>query len=163
MNDPRATLLRSLLKGQTVAALATLHNGRPAVSMVPFAVSAASHSLAIHVSKLATHTRDMDATPAVALLVTSAQEAGTPPQALPRLSITGTAARCHPEAAEYNAARSAYLARFPDAEPMFSFGDFSLFLIEPSAIRGVAGFGQAWSIVRAQYLQFMSGHNESAA
>jgi heme iron utilization protein len=157
MNDQRAELLRSLLQSQTVGALATLHKGRPAVSMVPFALCAASQSLAIHVSTLATHTQGMEALSAVALLVTAAQAADIAPQALPRLSITGTARRCLPEAPEYSAARRAYLARFREAEPMFSFGDFSLFRIEPTSVRGVAGFGQAWSITGAQYMQFMSG------
>ena len=59
--------------------------------------------------------------------------------------------------ADYAAARGAYLARFPDSEPMFGFGDFSLFLVEPSAVRGVAGFGQAWSLTGPQYRQFMAG------
>lgn len=156
MNNPRADFLRSLLSDQTVAALATLHNGRPAVSMVPFALAPESHSLVIHVSQLATHTRDMEVSSDVALLVTAAQLPDIPPQALPRLSITGTARRCPPEAAGYGAARGAYLARFPDSEPMFGFGDFSLFVVEPSAVRGVAGFGQAWSITSAQYRQFMA-------
>ena len=160
MNDSRAELLRSLLQGQTVAALATLHNGRPAVSMVPFALAPDSHSLVIHVSQLATHTRDMEVSPDVALLVTAAQVPDVLPQALPRVSITGTARRCKPDEAGYAAARGAYLARFPDSEPMFGFGDFSLFLVEVSSVRGVAGFGQAWSLTGAQYRQFMA---ESAA
>ena len=67
------------------------------------------------------------------------------------------ARRCPAQEAGYAAARGAYLARFPDSEPMFGFGDFSLFLIEPSSVRGVAGFGQAWSLSGAQYRQFMAG------
>ena len=155
MINPRADLLRSLLHGQTVAALATLHNGRPAVSMVPFALAPESSAFVIHVSQLATHTRDMEVSADVALLVTAVQVPDVPPQALPRLSITGTARRCPPDEGAYGAARGAYLARFPDSEPMFGFGDFSLFLVEPSAVRGVAGFGQAWSLTGAQYRQFM--------
>ena len=156
MEDPRAALLHSLLTGQTVAALATLHGGRPAVSMVPFALVAGSNALAIHVSALATHTRDMEASPEVAMLVTATQTDEVSPQALPRITINGKAARCSPEHEAYVMARAAYLARFPHSEPMFGFGDFSLFLIEPSSVRGVAGFGQAWSITRAQFAGFMA-------
>lgn len=156
MPDSRAELLRSLVQLQTVGGLATLHKGRPAVSMVPFALSPGSYSLAIHVSRLATHTADMESTTDVALLIMAPQEPNVVPQALPRVSITGLARQCPPEDDEYGETRSAYLARFPESEPMFSFGDFSLFLIAPSSIRGVAGFGQAWSINRAQYLHFMS-------
>lgn len=156
MPDLRGELLRSLLRSQTVGALATLHKGRPAVSMVPFAQSPGSSALAIHVSRLATHTQDMEVTPEVALLVIATPQPDVAPQALPRISITGLARRCAPEDSEYDAARAAYLARFPESEPMFGFGDFSIFLIEPASIRGVAGFGQAWSLNRAQYESFVS-------
>ena len=37
MPDPLATVLRALLLDRSTAALATLHDGRPAVSMIPFA------------------------------------------------------------------------------------------------------------------------------
>lgn len=154
--DPRAELVRSLFQTQTVGALATLHKGRPAVSMVPFAVMPASHSLVIHVSRLATHTQDMERTPEVGMLIMAPNSSEIVPQALPRVSITATAKRCPPEEAGYAVARGVYLARFPESEPMFGFGDFSLFLIEPESLRGVAGFGQAWSITRTQYLAFMA-------
>jgi hypothetical protein len=45
---------------------------------------------------------------------------------------------------EYAAA--AYLSRFPQSEPMFSFSDFSLFAIVPGSIRFVGGFAQATAI-----------------
>jgi putative heme iron utilization protein len=155
--DPRAQLLRRLLEQQVVGALGTLHRGRPAVSMVPFAVSPRTGSVVIHVSRLATHTRDMEATPAVSLLVMAERDAAVPPQALARLSIAGHARRCDAAHAEHDAARDSYLARFPDSEPMFGFGDFSLFLIEPDAVRVVGGFAQAWSLTRDQYLNALCG------
>lgn len=155
--DGRAELLESLFQTQTVGALATLHKGRPAVSMVPFAVTPVSHALVIHVSQLATHTQDMALAPEIGLLIMAPHAADIVPQALPRISITATARPCLPDDAEYADARGAYLARFPESEPMFGFADFSLFLIEPSSVRGVAGFGQAWSITRTQYLAFMTG------
>ena len=156
MPDPRAELLRSLLHGQRLAALGTLHGGRPAVSMVPFALAPARASVVLHVSRLATHTRDMSACPEVGLMVMATPDAATLPQALPRISLAGHARPCAPEDAEYAAARAAYLERFPESEPLFGFGDFSLFLVEPESVRLVGGFAQAWSLVRAQYLQFMS-------
>ena len=161
MEDARAALLHSLLARQTVAALATLHRGRPAVSMVPFAWVPGSNALAIHVSALATHTSDMEASPEVAMLVTAAQTEGVPPQALPRISISGTAARCSADHPEHAAARRAYLARFPESEAMFGFGDFSLFLVEPRSVRGVAGFAQAWSLTQTQYVQLMAATGAS--
>ena len=43
------------------------------------------------------------------------------------------------------ACRDAYLARFPEAEPLTGFGDFSFFAIRPAQARFVAGFAQAMS------------------
>jgi putative heme iron utilization protein len=157
MQEQRASLLLSLLGSQLVGALGTLHGGKPAVSMVPFALSPSSWSVVIHVSRLATHTQDMEAAPAVSLLVLADRDPAVPPQALARLTIAGAARRCDAEHPEYAAARSSYLARFPQSEPMFGFGDFSLFLIEPDSVRVVGGFAQAWSLTRAQYLLVMSG------
>jgi putative heme iron utilization protein len=162
MEDRRAGLLRSLLSEQLVGALGTLHHGKPAVSMVPFAISPVSQSLVIHVSRLATHTQDMEAEPSVGFLVIADRDASVVPQARARLSIAGRAARCAPDAADYEAARSAYLARFPESEPMFGFEDFSLFLIEPESVRVVGGFAQAWSLTRERFLQAMTAWQASA-
>lgn len=66
-----------MLATRPVAALATLHRGEPAVSMVPFVLPAGRTDLVIHVSALATHTRDMQAHPQVSLLVMAEADAGT--------------------------------------------------------------------------------------
>ncbi|MDZ4282102.1 MAG: pyridoxamine 5'-phosphate oxidase family protein [Hydrogenophaga sp.] len=150
MDASESAALLSLLRTQPVAALATLHKGAPAVSMVPFALLPDGSGFVIHVSQLATHTQDMVHNPAVALLVTAPLAAADSPLALPRASVQGHARQCAPESPGYEAARHAYLAKLPDAEPLFSFGDFSLFIIEPEAIRWVAGFGRAMSLVGAR-------------
>jgi putative heme iron utilization protein len=138
--------LKSLLGNQPVAALATLHRGEPAVSMVPFALLSSGIGFVIHVSRLATHTKDMLENPAVALLVTAPLAEADSPLALPRVSIQGRARQCLPESPGYPEARSAYLAKLPDAEGLFTFTDFSLFIVEPESIRYVAGFGRAMSL-----------------
>ncbi|MDP1687188.1 MAG: pyridoxamine 5'-phosphate oxidase family protein [Hydrogenophaga sp.] len=147
MDATESAALMSLLRTQPVASLATLHKGAPAVSMVPFALLPDGSGFVIHVSQLATHTQDMLHNPAVALLVTAPLAVGDSPLALPRASVQGQARQCLPVARGYEQARQAYLAKLPDAVPLFSFGDFSLFVIEPEAIRWVAGFGRAMSLV----------------
>ena len=139
MDPSDSQALKSLLERRPIAALATLHKGEPAVSMVPFAIVPGSATFVIHVSRLATHTKDMLANPAVALLVTEEVESSDSTLALPRASVQGRARRCAPEAPEYALARAAYLAKLPQAEGLFSFSDFSIFLIEPSSVRYVAG------------------------
>jgi putative heme iron utilization protein len=114
--------------------------------MVPFAVLPDGTGIAIHVSQLATHTHDMMADPRVALLVTGLPEDAETPLALPRVSIQGRAHPCEPGSAEYQRARTAYLSKRPEAEELFSFADFSLFVIQPTSVRYVAGFGRAMSL-----------------
>lgn len=152
MDPSAASALKSLLVKQPVAALATLHQDEPAVSMVPFALLPTGTGIVIHVSRLATHTNDMLANPMVALLVTGSPEAAQTPLALPRVSIQGQARLCEPDSLEYQKARTAYLTKLPEAEELFSFPDFSLFVINPTSARFVAGFGRAMSLT-AECLQ----------
>lgn len=146
MDPAEITTLKSILTDQPVAALATLHEGGPAVSMVPFALLGADAGFVIHVSRLASHTGDMLVQPAVALLVQGSLAAGESPLALPRVSVRGRAAPCLPDSAGYAAARAAYLAKLPEAEELFAFADFSLFVIVPAEVRFVAGFGRALTL-----------------
>ena len=58
MNRELMIILRQLIHGKRIAALGTLHQGGPFVSMVTYA-AAKDGSLILHVSRLAAHTRDM--------------------------------------------------------------------------------------------------------
>ena len=147
MDDESSRLLRALLAERPVAALATLHKGEPAVSMVPFVLPAGQTDLLIHVSALATHTRDMQEHARVGVLVTGEVDQASSPQALPRVSLQCDAAQLPREGADYETGKAHYLARFPDAEQMFELGDFSIFALRPVSARLVAGFGRAYSLV----------------
>lgn len=156
MNAEQAQTLRRILATQPVAALATLHNAAPSVSMAPFAVLPGTATFLIHVSTLAAHTKDMLANPAVSLMVMAPQTPDVLPQALPRVSVQGLAERMLPDADGYAAARAAYLARFPDSAPMFGFSDFSLFRITPKSARFVGGFAQAASVTAERLVEILS-------
>lgn len=147
-HEPRLNReLRALLASQRVASLGTLNSaGKPFVSMVPFAIEPHSGTLVIHVSQLATHTPNLLADPVVSVMVMQAEVAGAPVQALPRVSFDGVATRLEPNSAAWQAARSAYLTRFPEAEPITELGDFSFVAISLTQARQVAGFGAARSL-----------------
>jgi putative heme iron utilization protein len=140
-------MLRRLLDTRPVGALGTLHRGEPAVSMVPFVLSAADTRLILHVSALAPHTRDMREHPRVSLLVMAEADAELPPQALPRVALQADAETLPHEGADYEAARAVYLERFPAAAPTFELGDFAIVALQPVSARLVAGFGRAYSLV----------------
>ncbi len=160
MKEEQAAQLRELLTGRVTAALGTLHAGAPYVSLVPFALLADLPAFVIHVSRLAAHTQDMLAEPRVSLLISGGEQPGASPLALPRVTILGTARQLANDAPEYPAARQAYLARFPDAAPLFSLGDFSLFLIVPAEARWIAGFAQARTLTPAALARVLQGGEE---
>ena len=145
MHEPRLTrALRELLNNQRVAALGTLGiEGKPFVSMAPFAINAQAACLVIHVSLLAQHTRNLLTNADVSLMVMQPEMPGEPVHALPRVSLDGTANLLPPDSTTWLAARSAYLARFPEALPITELGDFSFVAITVTGARQVAGFGAA--------------------
>ena len=143
----RMSTLKYLIHGQPVAALGTLHEGRPFVSMVPFAVLPDGSAMVIHVSHLATHTKDMLDSPGVSIMVVAPLAPELSPQELPRVTIQGQAVLCDATSPRYAEAKSAYVERFSQSAGMFDFADFQLFLIEPTSARYVGGFARAATLV----------------
>lgn len=147
-HEPRlTTALRTLLATQRTAALGTLDaQGLPFVSMVPFAIAPVQGSVVLHVSGLALHTRNLQASPQVSLMVMEAERAGEPVHALARVTLVGTAGVLPSDTPAWRDARKAYLERFPEAEPMTQLGDFMFVAIAVDGARQVAGFGAARSL-----------------
>ena len=145
---PRLMLAAAgLLRAQRVAALATLEaDGSPFVSMAPFAPEPVQRWLVLHVSALAQHSGNMAREPRVSLLVMQPEQAEQPVHALPRLTLLGQASLLEPGSESWARCRAAYLARFPEAEPMTRLGDFSFVAIRPEGARQIAGFGAARSL-----------------
>lgn len=154
--DPTLNPTLQDLLALPVASLATLHEGAPAVSMVPVVPAPDGSGFLIHISRLASHTRDLAADPRMGLLFTAPLGAdGADPLSLPRLSLQGTA-EALPDA-DREAAAGAYLARFPQAELTLGLGDFAFFRLRPESGRLVLGFGRALSLEAAQILGALRG------
>ena len=156
MQNSDAVILRTLIQQQPIATLATLHGGEPAASMVPFVLAPGGAGFVIHISRLASHSHDIQAHPAVALLITAPLEQASTPLALPRVSVQAVAQLCAVDSLDYAPARSAYLTRFPEAEELFSFSDFALFSIAPTSARFIAGFGRAMTLSPKQLQEVVS-------
>ena len=157
MDTDTAQLLRQLVDVTPNAALATLHKGEPAVSMVPWVWVPERGAWLIHVSALATHTRDMQAHPCVGLMVCDVPRPEVPPQALARVSFQAEASFLDKrDALDYAAAQARYVQRFPEAEMMFDLGDFSLVALQPLSARLIAGFGRAYSLVGLDLTAWLS-------
>ena len=155
MNVELTERLAWLLRTRSTAALGTLRAGAPFVSMVPYAIAADGSGFVVHVSKLSAHTKDMLADARVSLLVAEAEGDGKSPLGLMRVSVQGQARRTPSGSNGHSGLKSTYLARFPEAEPMFGYADFSIFLIRPDSARFVAGFGQAHSLSAESMTQLL--------
>lgn len=149
MDPNAASALQALLTGP-VASLGTLREGAPFVSMVPVAPAPDGLGFLVHVSLLAQHTRDMLADARISLMLMAPQEDGQDPLALPRVTVQGRAEEVPAETHRHDEAAEVYLARFPQAEMTLGLGDFSFFLLRPTAGRLVLGFGRALSLDASQ-------------
>jgi hypothetical protein len=153
MDTESELALARLIRGTRLAALGTLHNGEPNLAMMAVAVESDLSAFYIHVSKLGKHTGDMEKDPHVSLLFTEVDDGRPDPQTLARISINGTAEmipRTDPHCARF---KHAYLMRFPEAEQLFSLGDFNLWRISPKGGRFVAGFGKAFNITPELFMK----------
>jgi hypothetical protein len=146
MDTQSQQILARLIRGRQTAALGTLRDGAPFVSMVPYTFTPDFTGFDIHISTLARHTQDILADSRVSLMIAQPETPGQDAQALPRVSIQGEAVMIPKDSPDYAQARSRYLARFPNATIMFSLGDFALYRIHVKSARFVAGFGKAFSV-----------------
>jgi putative heme iron utilization protein len=126
---------RALMHAQTTAALGTLMDGAPYVSLVLAAFDADGSPLLL-LSRLAQHTKNLLADSRVSLLFDGTVGLDDPLTG-PRLTVLGTAAVCpDPEALER------YLARHPSAAAYAGFSDFDLYKVTVERGHAIAGFGQ---------------------
>lgn len=149
---------RLLLRAARAATLGVLEGGAPSLALVTPAVTVDGAVLLLP-SRLAAHTRALDADPHAALLV-SGEAAEINPQTTPRLSLTCTARRT-----DDPALRARYLAIHPYAALYADFADFGLFRLEIEASRYVGGFARA-ARIRPEDLRptptILAGFDEAA-
>lgn len=157
MDAKSAQVLKSLVLSRSVAALGTLRDGAPYVSMVLCAPAADLSGFLIHISRLAHHTQNILKDPRVSLMIVASEQSGQDPQTLPRVSIQGVAEEVPGKSRQFEQATEAYLARFPEARTYLELGDFSFVSIRPQTIRFVAGFGRAFSVTPRQLKDIVIG------
>ena len=131
-----AAQARRYLRAHRYGILSTLSQtlgGYPFGSLAPYVLDHAARPV-ILVSRLAEHTRNIDADPRVSLLV---HEPSGDPQAAARITLSGDAVTLD----DTGAIRTRYARFFPEAERLLALGDFSFYAITPRAIRFIGGFG----------------------
>lgn len=145
--------LARLIRTQRIAALGTLRDGGPLVSLILYAVSPDFSAFYIHASRLAQHTQDILQDARVSLMIAETDTGVPDPQTLARVSIRGEAVEVPSSGVAYAEARSLYLTKFPQAAFNFGLGDFALYYIQPRRARYMAGFGQIFNLTLADFKQ----------
>src|SRR5579863_9015424 len=121
--DPKA-VAKGLLRGTRAGALATIdrNTGHPFASLVNVATDVDGSPL-ILVSRLSTHTANLEVDDRASLLLASAGKGD--PLAHPRLTLLGSFKQIARDDPELPRIRRRFLARHPKSELYAGFGDFS--------------------------------------
>ncbi|MBI4550299.1 MAG: pyridoxamine 5'-phosphate oxidase family protein [Candidatus Omnitrophica bacterium] len=131
------------------ASLATLEEKRPYVSVTGYVLSQPDDlRVAVLLSSLARHTRNIRNRPDVSLLIVEEAQ-NLPVHEKSRITLMGAAAAVE-DAARTAQLKDAYLDRFPRAQSFFSLPDFRFYEIVPDEIHWIGGFGKAGTWVRRE-------------
>jgi len=141
MDSELLQIIHGLLGGARMAALGTLREGSPFVSLTTTAPSDDFTTFWLHLSRLAFHTRHIEDDPRVSLMIWEDAAAGRNPQSLARISLAGEAVRIDQDSPEYDSGKEAFLKRNPDSEMFFLLADFALYRVTVGYGRLVGGFG----------------------
>lgn len=146
MDSQSEKLLIHILSNIRVAALGTMRDEAPRVSMVSFISAHDFSAFYVHTSRLAQHTVDMQKNKQVSLLIAEPDDGRVDPQTLARLSIRGSAVFMENGEPGYTPVKNMYIERFPASESLFTSADFGLWRIKPKGARFVAGFSKAFNL-----------------
>jgi len=139
--------LQSILRSQRIAALGTLQSdGKPYVSMVPFAIEAETGRVVLQVATLAPHADHMRYDPRVSLLVMASEQADLEPASQPRLTLEGRAEFLQNGSADWQRCRAAFHERYPDSGPLSAMLEFDFVALSLAVARQVSGFGTTRSL-----------------
>jgi len=152
--------LVALIKTQRWAAVGSIHDGQPLVSMIAYAVEPGLDGLLIFISQMAAHTRALLDDGRCSVAITAPDTGEGDPQVLPRVSLRGHAAVIDRGDPAFQQAAERYIARFPASEMRFQLGDFMLMRITIDGARYVGGFARA-STFTAEQLQTTAREVES--
>jgi general stress protein 26 len=138
--------LTHIIRNVRVAALGTLRDEAPLVSMVAFFAADDFSFFYIYVNKLAQHTVDMMKDKHVSLLIAETDDGRADPQTLAYVSIRGSAEIMQNGEPGYTPIKNKYLERFPESAPLFKMEGFGIWRIKPKGGRFVGGLGKAYNL-----------------
>jgi putative heme iron utilization protein len=146
MNEPEALLLARLVRSARVAALGTLREGAPNVSMVAYLPADDFSTFFMRLSRLAWHTQDLARDARASLAILEADDGRADPQTLTRVTMRGEATIFD---SKDDSLKEAWLHRFPASAVTFELADFAFWRFLPRDARFVAGLGRTHNLSAA--------------
>jgi putative heme iron utilization protein len=142
---------KTLLRATRAGTLATIdrHTGHPFASLVNVATDADGSPL-ILVSKLATHTANLEVDGRASLLL--AEYGKGDALAHPRLTVLGSMAEVDRKGADEPRVRRRFLSRHPKSELYAGFGDFAFWRMAVASAHLNGGFARAADLAAADVL-----------
>ena len=140
----------TLINSQRWAAVGSIHDGQPLVSMIAYAVEPGLDGLLIFVSQMAAHTRALLEDPRCSVAISAPDTGEGDPQVLQRVTLSGRATVIGRDDEGFQDAAERYVGRFPDAAMRFQLGDFVLMRITFDSARYVGGFARASTLTADQ-------------
>lgn len=153
--DPKA-VAKELLRATRAGSLATIdrNTGHPFASLVNVATDCDGSPL-IHISRLSTHTANLEADGRASLLLAASGKGD--PLAHPRLTLIGSFAPMPRDADRDAHIRRRFLARHPKSALYAGFADFAFWRLDAVSAHLNAGFARAADLKAADVLTDMSG------
>jgi putative heme iron utilization protein len=153
--DPKA-IAKMLLRAARAGSLATLdrNTGHPFASLVNVATDSDGSPL-ILVSRLSTHTANLEADGRASILIAAAGKGD--PLAHPRLTLIGTFARVARDDATEPRLRRRFLSRHPKSELYAGFADFAFWRLDVISAHLNGGFARAADLKAADVMTDLAG------
>ncbi len=150
---------KHLLRVTRAGALATIdrNTGHPFSSLVNIATDANGSPL-ILVSRLSTHTANVEQDPRASVLLASTGKGD--PLAYPRLTVLGAFAPVDRDGGDGARVRRRFLARHPKSQLYAGFGDFSFWRLNVVSAHLNGGFGRAADLEASDVLTDLTGAEE---
>ena len=146
MNLQEQQLVADLIRGRHWAALATQGPEGPEASWVAYVPQTDFSGFLLHLSTLASHTRNLLANSRAGLAISEPERDGEDPQTLARFMIQGRVSILPKEGTDYREMARHYQEMLPASTPRFKFDDFLLLRLTPVHIRFVGGFARAYAL-----------------
>lgn len=154
---PRVAAASELLAASGHMSLSTLGLNPEGFPFGSFVAAAAlpDGRIAMHLSSLAEHAKNLEADGRCCLCAAEAKEGAE----IARVSVSGNARKVDGSSAE----AKAFLAAHPSHVPLLSFGDFSFWVVEPVAVRMVGGFAAASWVSPSELVEASKALHASSA